>query len=440
MSIDINWDALTSGEDGLALADKIREFVHAKFQDITLPRFIRSVRVHSFEFGAASPDVEIKDICDPLPDFYEDDDDDTTSGVDEDDDSQQARGSQTGGPREEDVSLREGKEVDGAGGRGGGAMPKRPTLDALFRRPSQIDAWQSRFRFATNENYIPSPLLGASTPGIPGGTSNLGYFHSPLAALSSAQTPLAAAVSGRHYFEDHTHTAPLEDSSARSHANPAPPQLPPPTGDYRPSGPVAVPRRGNVAEQSTTADGGGPSKSKHTGAREGEKARQSSVSQSHDHEVRAEDMQVVCRVRYSGDVKLSLTAEILLDYPMPSFLGIPLHLNITGLTFDGVAIIAWTRGRAHFCFLSPEDASASLGGEEVAADISERQDDSSGRKNSSYMRGLLKEIRVESEIGQMENGKQSLKNVGKVEKFVLEQVRKIFEEELVYPSFWTFLI
>jgi hypothetical protein len=27
-----------------------------------------------------------------------------------------------------------------------------------------------------------------------------------------------------------------------------------------------------------------------------------------------------------------------------------------------------------------------------------------------------------------------------VERFVLEQVRRIFEEEFVYPSFWTFLV
>jgi distribution and morphology protein 12 len=47
---------------------------------------------------------------------------------------------------------------------------------------------------------------------------------------------------------------------------------------------------------------------------------------------------------------------------------------------------------------------------------------------------------VESEIGRQEDGKQVLKNVGKVEKFVLEQVRKIFEEEFVFPSYWTFLV
>jgi mitochondrial distribution and morphology protein 12 len=128
-------------------------------------------------------------------------------------------------------------------------------------------------------------------------------------------------------------------------------------------------------------------------------------------------------------VKLSLTTEILLDYPMPSFVGIPVKLNITGLSFDGVAVLAYIRKRAHFCFLSPEDAYATIGADEP--------DDTSG---SMKMGALLHEIKVESEIGQRENGKQSLKNVGKVEKFVLEQVRRIFEDEFVYPSFWTFLV
>jgi distribution and morphology protein 12 len=151
------------------------------------------------------------------------------------------------------------------------------------------------------------------------------------------------------------------------------------------------------------------------------------------HEQNPQDIQIVAHVRYSGDLKLSLTAEILLDYPMPSFVGIPLKLNITGLTFDGVAILAHLKKRAHFCFLSPEDADALVG----------RQDDlhdGAGDDVPPPVGGLLEEIRVESEIGDKDNGRQVLKNVGKVERFVLEQVRRIFEDEFVYPSFWTFLV
>jgi len=166
---------------------------------------------------------------------------------------------------------------------------------------------------------------------------------------------------------------------------------------------------------------------------------------------------------------------------MPSFVGLPLKLNITGLSFDGVAVLAFIRKRAHFCFLSPEDADALLGdagnvdgthendgvasassarlsinstagpeGESFTTPNSSQRrnegrdvDDSiSGNKNSTRPRfgSLLQKIRVDSEIGRKENGKQVLKNVGKVERFVLDRVRRIFEEEFVYPSFWTFLI
>ncbi|KAJ2988548.1 hypothetical protein NUW58_g3916 [Xylaria curta] len=73
MSIDLNWETLTGGPDGAALAERIRDFIHVKFQAVPLPRFIKSVTVHEFAFGQIPPSVVLKDICDPLPDFYEED-------------------------------------------------------------------------------------------------------------------------------------------------------------------------------------------------------------------------------------------------------------------------------------------------------------------------------------------------------------------------------
>ena len=108
---------------------------------------------------------------------------------------------------------------------------------------------------------------------------------------------------------------------------------------------------------------------------------------------------------------MTLTAEILLDYPMPSFVGIPLRLSITGITFDGVAILAYIRRRMHLCFLDQEDAET-LVGDSVTAE--QRKEAATGKdKLSSTMNGLIKEIHIESEIGRQENGKQGLKNVGK---------------------------
>ncbi|KAH7080149.1 mitochondrial distribution and morphology protein 12 [Paraphoma chrysanthemicola] len=393
MSIDINWDTLTGGADGVARAETIRAFIHDKFQQVTLPRFIRSVHVHSFDFGSASPEIEIKDICDPLPDFYEEDED--YPDDDEDDDDAARRDSE---PRHSGSSAQE------------------PPQERRSREPSQH---------------------AALTPGIPGGTSNINYFHLPLSAgLSGATTPLAAVAGAQlqgwldnPYGRPSTptnmrlrHTASFNSLTLTPQSHPDPGSRP--SSRHQQDGER---RRSSAASDNTSSQQG--------------YARTPSVSPHRMREKSPEDIQVVAHVQYSGDVKMSLTAEILLDYPMQSFVGIPLKLNITGLSFDGVAILAYIKKRAHFCFLSPDDAEALVGSENGFEGI---QTDARGEHAQPVQRpkigGLLENIRVESEIGGQGSGKQVLKNVGKVESFVLEQVRRIFEDEFVYPSFWTFLV
>ncbi|KAI9815818.1 MAG: Mitochondrial distribution and morphology protein 12 [Thelocarpon impressellum] len=386
MSVDVDWDALTTGPDGIALAESIRDFVHARFQHVALPRFIQSVTVHSFDFGSTPPEVELKDVSDPLPDFYERGE---GGGSDDDEDEEDE---EEGGERAADASS---------------PAPARP------RRPSDIDTRLAHARFkALSAEAASSPVLGVNTPGIPGGTSNLGYFHLPLAAgLSGRQTPLAT-VAGAH-----SSTTPVDQAGF---SDPAGSPSRPSTSD---SIPLSHSTFEAVPEPVLNSVEDAPAHALPAAPRVRER--------------RPEDFQVVARVRYAGDVRLSLTAEILLDYPMPSFVGIPVRLNVTGMSFDGVAVLAYFRRRAHFCFLSPDDAHALLPDE--AAEAGPLRPDET-RDAAPRMGGLLQEIKVESEIGQRENGKQSLRNVGKVERFVLEQVRRIFADEFVYPSFWTFLV
>ncbi|KAF2112130.1 mitochondrial distribution and morphology protein 12 [Lophiotrema nucula] len=414
MSIDINWDALTSGADGLARAEEIRAFIHDKFQQVTLPRFIRSVHVHSFEFGSNAPEIEIKDICDPLPDFYEEDDD---------------YPDEHGDGAAEDTCRHD---------------PDMPALrTAKERRPRSFEKEptnSNRYHVEDSRisSYLGSPFLPrASTPGIPGGTSNINYFHLPLGAgLSGATTPLAAVAGAQlQGWLEYPHGRPstptemrLRNAASFSSLTLTPQSNPDPS--TRPSSQHQQnPSRRNSGARSTGSI-----------SQEGYD-RTPSTSPARMREKSPEDIQIVAHVQYSGDIKMSLTAEILLDYPMPSFVGIPLKLNITGLSFDGVAILAYIKKRAHFCFLSPEDADALVGSENSLASLQEDSQLPGQQKAHPFkMGGLLEHIKVESEIGDRDNGKQVLKNVGKVESFVLEQVRRIFEDEFVYPSFWTFLV
>jgi distribution and morphology protein 12 len=404
MSIDINWESLTAGPEGEELEKTVHQFIDDKFQRIALPRFIRSVQVHSIKLGSVAPEAELKDICDPLPDFYEDPDD-----SDEEDEKATSRELQSKLSNKDPSESSFGARL---------AENEKRRNGPLSRPPSYIDT-----RFPGVHSFLEqlaTPGPNVHTPGIPGGTSNLNSFHSPLAnGLSGTQTPLAA-VAGAHLPRGWP-----ENMAKRRDKNAG-------TPNDMSSPSISSPSRPPTSESHVESNSGYFSKAHHTEDDTRAQDPQEDRSSAHYQEYRPEDVQVVMRVKYSGDVKLSLTAEILLDYPMPSFVGIPLRLNITGLSFDGIALLAHIRKRAHFCFLSPEDAVTLVGSEE--------QDETKASHGSNQMGGLLHEIRVESEIGQNESGKQVLKNVGKVEKFVLEQVRRIFEDELVYPSFWTFLI
>lgn len=434
MSIEVDWAAATSGPDGEALAERIRSFVHDKFQEITLPRFIRSVQVHSFDFGTIAPDLEIKDLCEPFADFYEEDEDDSGTSVT----SSELMSDLQESPYEDDMAFN----------------PTAHSPRNFSHHPYPGEGFQpSALRSPLGDHLNPHFLPRAGTPGIPGGTSTLGYHMRSLGGLSGAQTPLAAVAGGTPFASGWSDSGMGGSRSHVAHSTGqhfAEPDLDGNNSTSRPSTANTLPSHPSLAHAGSggsnnnndPADAVQPSiESPGPGD-----ADQSFPIPPRMRERRPEDFQILCHAKYAGDVRMSLTAEILLDYPMPSFVGLPLKLNVTGITFDGVAVVAHIRKRVHFCFLSAEDADALLGSEQSQGSQNPSEDGrpkSGGdhkEKDPKRQGGLLQEIRVDSEIGRKEDGRQVLKNVGKVERFVLAQVRRIFEEELVYPSFWTFLV
>ncbi|KAL7927203.1 hypothetical protein ACQKWADRAFT_279833 [Trichoderma austrokoningii] len=420
MSIDLNWETLTSGPDGDALAESIRTFIHAKFQTVPLPRFIRSVNVHGFDFGTIPPELELKDITDPLPDFYEQDD--------EDDDSQDSD--------EDEESIAERERLAAAA--------------AMMEARKRENGLREALKSDVSSHDLGRAFLGTSTPGILGGPGR-NYFqahlatgtHTPLAAVAGAHLGgtswMGSAAGSEVQTPYHSREASLSSiDNFQAALDPG----------------IGLGAKSDVS--STLGQPSRPSTSHGQGGGGGGSSSSAIVDDDEDEErgsgkreAKVEDVQAVFRIRYAGDVRLNLTAEILLDYPMPSFVGIPLKLNITGLTFDGVGVLAHIRKRVHFCFLNPDDALAAVGPDKGGGDGDNggekkeqqpQQQQPQQQQTGGRFGGLLQEIKVESEIGERESGRQSLKNVGKVERFVLEQVRRIFEEEFVYPSFWTFLV
>ncbi|CAH1763611.1 2464_t:CDS:2 [Entrophospora sp. SA101] len=117
------------------------------------------------------------------------------------------------------------------------------------------------------------------------------------------------------------------------------------------------------------------------------------------------DTQIHVAISYKGDMKMTITTELFMNYPSMRFMSLPIRLNVTGFEFSATAVVAFFKNRVNFCFLESKNPEESP----------------------------LKDVHIESEIGDKE--KQVLKNVGKLEKFIVNQLRKLIEEDFVFPSY-----
>ncbi|KAJ7154273.1 hypothetical protein C8R46DRAFT_1166109 [Mycena filopes] len=163
-------------------------------------------------------------------------------------------------------------------------------------------------------------------------------------------------------------------------------------------------------------------------------------------------------INWPSDLRITLTTSLLINYPSPMFMSLPIKLSVTGLIFTGEIAVAYEgeRKRVHLCILDDLDPYGpaagvsrpkrdSLDGLRTPLDLDPDAIDSP--MGGSYPRSskplpvgqrLLPSIYIESEIGQTD--KHVLKNVTRVERFIQDVIRKTVEEELVFPNFHTLVM
>ncbi|SNX83348.1 related to mitochondrial inheritance component mdm12 [Melanopsichium pennsylvanicum] len=125
--------------------------------------------------------------------------------------------------------------------------------------------------------------------------------------------------------------------------------------------------------------------------------------------------------------RLTICTSLLINYPSAAFMSLPLKLSVTGFVMRAGLIVALEgeHQRAHVCLVEEEQ------GEEGEEDFNGTM----GKRNISPGFNILPTVTFETEVGEHE--KHVLKNVGKVEKFIAEVMRKGLEDELVYPNYYT---
>lgn len=167
------------------------------------------------------------------------------------------------------------------------------------------------------------------------------------------------------------------------------------------------------------------------------------------------NLQLHLHITWNSNLRLTLASSLLINYPSPMFMSLPIKLSVTGLLFNGEVVVAYEgeRRRIHLCILDELDPYSPLAGDRPkrgtppsAGTPPDPDDDTPGSAAGPTRAGkplpigqrLLPSIYIESEIGQAD--KHVLKNVTRVERFIQDVIRKTVEDELVFPNFHTLVL
>lgn len=152
-------------------------------------------------------------------------------------------------------------------------------------------------------------------------------------------------------------------------------------------------------------------------------------------------LQLHLRLSHLSDLSLTLQTSLQVNYPSPGFMALPLRLCVTGLRIEADVVLAYSnvkgRGRVHVCIV---DQGPGEGENAAAMGLAQGQGQGHSHTYGQEIdqgpgQRILPEIHIESEIGHADV--HVLRNVGKVERFIADAVRKIIVDELVFPNFHT---
>ncbi|KAG9031645.1 Mitochondrial distribution and morphology protein 12 [Tulasnella sp. JGI-2019a] len=154
------------------------------------------------------------------------------------------------------------------------------------------------------------------------------------------------------------------------------------------------------------------------------------------------DLQLHLHVTHHSNLRVVLSTSLLINYPSPAFMSLPVKLSIVGIEFSAEVLVAYegSRRRVHLCVLDDQDPTGLPRTRSFASSDVEPDPTIPPPSAKPLPAGLriLPTIVIESEIGQAD--KHVLKNVSKVERFVQDSIRKVLEDELVYPNFLTVVL
>lgn len=322
--------------------------INKRLTTVKRPSFMGPVTITSFEFGTASPDIELVDIRDVYSDFLEDDDEEEQAAGTEDftQDFQWVYRKGDNPTERPPRPLRYGENV---------------TANVFNNIHPSMDFWKDRLKHSADLSQEELHRLYMPTLSATGSVSSI----APQRSTSKASLN-----------EDQKSPSETSESSEPS-----------------------LTERPNI--------------------------------------------QLHFRVTYESNMRLTLTTSLIVDFPSPSFMTLPMKISVTGFIFIGEVVVAYQScgQRLHLCIVDDLHPYGPKSNQSTGA-YSEHPLNDAGippsQKPLSAGIRLLPSIFIESEIGQAD--KHVLKNGTRVERFIQDVIRKTLEEELVFPNYHTILL
>ncbi|CAX40658.1 mitochondrial inheritance complex (MDM12/MDM10/MMM1) subunit, putative [Candida dubliniensis CD36] len=379
MSFDINWNQLTIDD---TINQSIKEFLDQQFKKISLPSFISNLSVTDFNLGEIPPEITIRHIGDPFEEFYEDEDN-------------------LGATNETNHNLND----------------ERSTMGKSQENGIHKDNAYNSQNFDDDDD---------DDEGVDEDDDDDEYDDHDLGTINEGISLLN--------FNDSS-TTPSGNSFGGSIAPLPPPPLNPSRDSFHS---ILHPYGVNSIIGATGAGSETPTNILNQNYLSSRVLPKISVKQKQPHHD-DNDIQLIVEINYKGDMHINLLVNLLVNYPSPNFISLPIKLHITDIVIHSIATIAYLKKSVYLSFLCDVDdafpdfdsnnnaqtPTSTTGGNFVdyysndAAINKERID-------------IVKKIKIESEIGEVENN--ILRNVGKVEKFLVEQLRNILRDEIAWPS------
>ena len=382
-----------------SLAFYLIDVLNRQLSSAERPSFIGPVEVTSLDFGSASPDVELVDLRDIYRDFLEDNGDDFDRG---------------------------------------------PVKVAEAAEDEEGFEWVSRRAGGREEGLAYHHLPPHVRYGRYGSASMF-------AASSSLNSPADVWSTGMSLpnLMDHRHT-PWSGVPMYRSPSPATPFSAPALNNPELDIPIEMPSRVPVYDSTSN-----PPHSEPGSSQPHHQAETTQPPQPTEHP----NLQLHLHINWNSTLRITLTTSLLINYPSPMFMSLPIKLSVTGLVFTGELAVAYegARRRVHICILDDLDPYGPAAADDrpkrnpnpsgSAGSTPPELDEDSPQSNAGTGRSakplpvgqrLLPSIYIESEIGQTD--KHVLKNVTRVERFIQDVIRKTIEEELVFPNFHTLVM